>query len=72
MIVKIQRSLATSHSQATALIYNRDRSVLYECPLHDDLEGLFGEREFTIYCHAGLNEKQQLVIGRKLRNNPDW
>ena len=48
-IVKIQRSLATSGDTPSILIYNKDRSVMWEEPESPAMKRLMGSRMKVFY-----------------------
>jgi hypothetical protein len=53
MIVKVQLSMFTTEHVQQALVYNEDRSVLFEGPAAKDVLSLMGEK-LKAYFHADL------------------
>lgn len=52
VVVKVQRELTGSRN---VLVYNEDRSVMYETALpRDELNKLFGKGEFKVYVVAEI------------------
>lgn len=64
MIVKLQRSIATSHEKPTVLIYNEDNSVIYETPLTKHLAKLVRGSGSKAYYHAEVVH-DEIVIGAR-------
>lgn len=54
MIVKVQRSISTNALAQQMLVYNRDRSVLYEAELSPEIEQMFRPGELKLYAQAKL------------------
>ena len=52
MIIKIQTSIVTNNSNATSLIYNEDRTIMYEAPLTKDIREIMkGEHKKYFNAH---------------------
>lgn len=62
MIVKVQRSLATSEDVPQVLIYDRDRSVRLEGPLSDELARAMGA-DVKLYFEAEVVGDQLVLQG---------
>lgn len=59
--VKLQRSIVTSTEQPQMLVYNEDRSLVFQCDLPDDIAEAMGAR-LRMYCKASLRQDGQLVL----------
>ena len=70
MILKIIRQDVDDEGNPV-LAYNRDRSFEVDLPF-EDVQPLFGERDRIVFCHAQVDERGDLQIGRKLAQRPDW
>ena len=68
MIVKVQRALVTSDGIARVLIYNRDRSFVYEGGVNEDLVDILGDQSKAYYeATFGPNG---LEIGEEVESQP--
>ncbi|WP_026887678.1 hypothetical protein [Clostridium beijerinckii] len=66
MIVKIQKSL----NDNSMLIYSEDREIVYQDTLNPDIDKALGNK-CKGYFEAELDGKNQLVIGKKVKNQ-NW
>lgn len=73
MTVKVQRSIVTSNSVATVLVYNKDRSIIDEFDMPEELAKIMGD-ELKIYCIAEYDRKtKHLELYPNERRYPeDW
>ena len=65
-IVKVQRSIFTTHDKPQVVIYNEDQSILHQQNLPRAIAKLFKEDEFKFFAHA-THYKGQLSINRRAR-----
>jgi hypothetical protein len=66
-IVKIQASLVTRHPQQMMLVYNEDKSIMFEQPLTDAIKKWIGEHN-KVYARAsfkGGTFKILRLVGRQ-------
>ena len=72
MIVKIQRSIVSTNGLQNILIYNQDRSLIYESQMSSEVQKLFDSEgcPLKLYCNANL-ENGILEIG-KVIHLQDW
>jgi hypothetical protein len=70
MIVKVQVSLATSLPNQRVLVYNKDRSIMYENDVTDDVLELLGDRP-KAYFKAHLDKYKKLVLDEQAEDQ-DW
>lgn len=70
MIVKLQWPITTTREKPTILVYNQDRTVFQEFEIDQMLKNLFNGR-LKIYCKAKINKRQELVLGRIVKDQ-DW
>lgn len=66
MIVKIQKSL----NDNSMLIYSEDREIMYQDTLAPDIDKVLSNK-CKGYFEAELDRKNQLVIGKKVKNQ-NW
>ena len=74
MIVKVQISLASSSPFEKGLIYNEDRSVLYESVTRTEVDydrSKLGEGCFKGYFEAEIQEDGKLDMGLRCEDQ-DW
>ena len=55
MIFKLQRPLSSNMKYPPCLVYNEDRSIVFEMPMHRELEILFRD-EFKIYIDSPIKK----------------
>lgn len=55
-IVKVQRSITSSDGRERVLIYNKDRTILQEFDMADDLKEWFRPGELDLYFEATFKE----------------
>lgn len=70
MIVKVQRSIVTSHPTQMCLVYNKDRSLEQEFELTPEMEEIFGDR-LKYYCEASEDDDGALLLIGEV-DAPDW
>lgn len=76
MIFKIQRAITSNIQSPPCLVYNEDRSILFEMPLLPELEELFGE-DYKIYIKSNAADpykvelRESLIIGERVADQ-DW
>ena len=63
-VVKVQRSIVTSHDKPQVVIYNKTLSILYQQDMTRSLSRLFGEDEFKIYMSAELKKTKLHLMYR--------
>lgn len=69
-IVKVQRPLTSNDPTPHVLIYNEDRSVLYETDMSKkDIRNLFGRNEYKVYVNAELRGTI-LHLGDRVEDQP--
>ncbi len=66
MIVKIQKSL----NDNSMLIYSEDREIMYQDTLNPDIDKVLGNK-CKGYFEAELDRENQLMIGKKVKNQ-NW
>lgn len=67
MIVKVQLSLQSSNGVAYMLIYNEDRSVMYETEATEEIKTLMEMRP-KAYFEAELDDEKKLIIGKEVKH----
>lgn len=55
-IVKVQIPLMTNGVEPTALIYNKDRSIIVQIPISDEILSMFQPGQYKIYVFAELKD----------------
>ena len=70
MIVKVQRSLCTSEQHQQVFIYSEDRSIEHQFDMTPEIDNLFDDEEYKIYCEAVVTGGQ-LGIGKVIEDQ-DW
>jgi len=68
MIVKIQKNIIGNFKKI--LIYDKYKKIMYEDTLTSDIDEKLNN-EFKGYFTAEINNKNQLVIGEKVKNE-NW
>jgi hypothetical protein len=71
-IFKLQLPLHTNAANPKILVYNKDRTHLYEMGITEDLLDLFAPEEgiYKIYCECSLHN-EQLLIGPEVEEQ-NW
>ncbi len=71
MVVKIQRPLSSNIEAPPCLVYNEDRTFMYEMAMDSGVMDFFDEDDFKIYAHARLwaNGTFQVVCKTEAK---DW
>jgi len=64
VLVKIQKSIVTTHKRPQVLVYNKDKSVMWEGDLTKEVEALM-KNETKAYFEAKL-EGTKVVIGSRV------
>lgn len=70
MIVKVQISIATSLPRRRLLIYNEDRSIMYEDDATDEVIKLVGDYP-KAYFKAHLDKQKKIVLDERA-GDQDW
>ncbi len=70
MIIKIQKSQASSDDTKYMLIYNEDQSIMYEDELDKDIETILRGRD-KAYFEAALDKDKRLQILGSVEDQ-DW
>lgn len=66
MIVKVQRSIKTTHSEPQVLVYNEDRSFFLEEGMSEEVADLLAGR-LKIYCKARRTGKGMIELGEEVK-----
>lgn len=70
MIVKVQISIATNQPNRRVLVYNKDRSIMYEHDATDEVIELVGDYP-KAYFKAHLDKYKKLVLDERVEDQ-DW
>lgn len=73
MIVKVQRSISTTHSNEQVLVYDKDGRFEWTGDMPLDVADMFERHGYPLkmYCRAHFNRKREIVIDRKVKDR-EW
>ncbi len=70
MLFKIQQSIVTNEHEQQALIYNQDKSILFQIPAKH-LKPLIGN-ELRVFVEADVEVIQNLILNFNLVKDQNW